>query len=693
MQNVNIYIWGDERQNTHHFLDYINNSKTNAISLFFLKHKPAGLTRQKNVYLFDFPDEKNVAWIDIICTIVDKIHATSVRIHSAVHYAQTINFALIKAFRSRTENGLSLTLFLYESSLNDIAWRQEIDKSLSAGLRWQDYAQQFNAKLTRDSGGWHPLYRYLFNSFVETHYYFERLYLNKSRTLFSAPQFHYADLTDGGAAAPETVSSLLAMLEIKMSTVTLLRDIVASKKTLFFIDDGSDYPLGEAEKDTCLWQAIQTQGYAFVFLVNYTGNLDSHRVAGVSVVRLPPALTTELLSLCGITPDALYGFCSPALLFANTRNIKKIFFHEHCDFAPNKTLVSFLSNIQRGHLPCLYVNETQKRQQSEAVTQQIFLIGESMGDALFAVGSINALRKDLSGEFIFIAPKIYHNLLALCPWIDALWAPDELDQARKEAIHMAQVLGNYHTPCSGKHIFATQHQIDSILAESGRKKVSNAHKAIVLAVDKIDTTRVDRFLHENHLTQKVVLIHPNVGVPNRTWPRERWEALIEHFFADGWSVVLIGANNNFYAYKKTVEIGNSRVFNAIDRFTMAETVYLMTKSTLLVACDSGPVALAAATDIAICALYSVVPGKYRLPFRHGVLGWNALAIDLSCQYQHCAKHYPQDTRGTFDAWCPNNATYACVNQYPADAFYRAITQFVGSDDFIDPLTTNNRNAQ
>lgn len=156
MQNVNIYIWGDERQNTHHFLDYINNSKTNAISLFFLKHKPAGLTRQKNVYLFDFPDEKNVAWIDIICTIVDKIHATSVRIHSAVHYAQTINFALIKAFRSRTENGLSLTLFLYESSLNDIAWRQEIDKSLSAGLRWQDYAQQFNAKLTRDSGGWHP---------------------------------------------------------------------------------------------------------------------------------------------------------------------------------------------------------------------------------------------------------------------------------------------------------------------------------------------------------------------------------------------------------------------------------------------------------------------------------------------------------------------------------------------------------
>jgi ADP-heptose:LPS heptosyltransferase len=66
----------------------------------------------------------------------------------------------------------------------------------------------------------------------------------------------------------------------------------------------------------------------------------------------------------------------------------------------------------------------------------------------------------------------------------------------------------------------------------------------------VDKTKVDAFLKENNLTGRVVLIHPNSGVANRTWPAAAWEALIERFLDDGWSVVLIGSNNNFYSHKK-----------------------------------------------------------------------------------------------------------------------------------------------
>ena len=291
----------------------------------------------------------------------------------------------------------------------------------------------------------------------------------------------------------------------------------------------------------------------------------------------------------------------------------------------------------------------------------------------------------ISGAFILLAPKFYHELLVLCPYVDTVRDRDNLDKTMKEDIYISTILGKYHQPCSGAHIFASQHQIDSILDYYNKKNISNTRKEIVLSLDDIDKKKVDGFIESNNLTSKVVLIHPNEGVPNRTWPKASWEALIELFLNDGWSVVLIGANNNFYTHKKTGEFGSSRVFNAIDKFTMGETVYLMSRSSLLVACDSGPVALAAATDIAICGLYSVVPGKYRLPYRHGILGWNALAINLSCQYVHCAKYYPLDTRGTFDAWCPNNKTYSCIEKYKVNDFYREINRFLDSKKFIDQL--------
>lgn len=685
MYNLNIYIWGNDQHNVYHLMDYAKNANDNTISLFFLRKKIAGLVNKKNVYVFDYPEKLTTAWFDVIHNISKKINATSVKIHSAIEYSASINFPLVKRFHDDVSVGTQLSLFLYESSFNDIAYRQEFNKLLHKGLRHHEYAKQLKEKIVDDNGEWNFIYNYLFSHIVDVQYFFNDLYLNIDKSLFSAPYYRYANKLNE-PLDEALLSQLILLSGIKNNTINLIKGICEQKKSLFFIDDGIDFPLGEDDKDTLLLQDVLDQGFEFVFLINYTGSIDSKRYPTVNFVRLPYAITPALLAAAGVYPDVVYGVCSLSLFFCNRENVKKIYFHENKKTSGNITLGHFIRSHYSDNIPFVFINETLNRLGKDEVEKQIFYIGESMGDALFAIGSMNALRSELTGMFVLLAPKVYHGLLALCPYVDAIWDRDNLDQAMKEDIYISTVLGRYHQPCSGTHIFASKHQIDSILDSYNRKNISNIRKEIVLSLDNVDKKKVDDFIESNNLTSKIVLIHPNDGVPNRTWPKTSWEALIELFLNDDWSVVLIGANNNFYSHKKTVEIGSSRVFSAIDKFTMDETVYLMSKSSLLVACDSGPVALAAATDIAICALYSVVPGKYRIPYRHGTLGWNSLTVNLSCQYVHCAKYYPLDTSGTFDAWCPNNKTYACIERYEAADFYHEINNFLDSNKYFNQLS-------
>lgn len=682
MTILNIYIQGDSSYLLYPIVDYVKNTQENDVSLFFIKRKYPNPPTNKNVMVFDFPEAITAEWINAIANFATKINATAIRLHSAISYSAAINFPLLKAFQSRIHAGLTFSLFLYETSFEDVICRQEFNKLLAEGLDWQRYATRLKNKLTTESDDWNIVYNYLLNNLVSTQYFCCDFYKNKNNRFFSAPHFHYlSEILDNHDE--DKVNVALSIQGADMGIINTIREINDTQKTLFFVDDGLEHPLGPAAKDACLLDDIQQAGYEFVFLMNYRGTLASSGSHHANIICLPETITLEVLRYAGIAAANVYGFCSLNLFSSQQENIKKIYFHEHENTPENSQLIKYVNVDNANKMAFSFINEAQQRAACSSVTKHIFLLAESMGDVLFAAGALNALRDKLSGSFICIVPKAYHPLLSLCPWVDELWDQHSLSAAQSEDIYMARVLGHFHLPSHVQHILDKRHQIDSFLLSLGHKEVSNYRKEIVLSLDNLDKTKVDNFLQQNGLTNKIVLIHPNVGVPNRTWPQASWAELVEKFIADGWSVVLIGSNSNFYSHKKAVEIENSRVFNAIDKFTMAETVYLMTQASLLVACDSGPVALAAATNIAICALYSVVPGTYRLPYRHGIQGWNALAIDRSCKYKHCASSYTLQSGETFDAWCPNNKRYSCMNGYAADDFYREVTQFLASENFIE----------
>lgn len=682
MNNLNIYIWGDNSPGIYPVLDHVKNSSENDFSLFFMKVKYQNLPVNNRVMVLDLPDIISAEWIVAICNFAKKINAGSVKIHSAISYVEGIIFHLIKAFQSQVTEGLALSLFLYETRLSDVVCRKTFSGELNKKNKLDRYSKEFQRKFLTDNLEWDSVYNYLFNNIVNTKYFLSDSLKEKMSSFFSTPCFCYlSDVRDENKT--EAVESTLTILGVDINVINTINDVCNNHKTVFVVDDGIEHPLGNKAKDTILLHEFENQGFEFVFLINYKGMIQQVNQSTINIISLPDYISLDLLLFADVMVECVYGFCSVELLSSKKEIIKRILFHEDSEFGENIHVKNYLDSSSHSDAPRLYIDETNAKLAGSYTPKHIFLMAESMGDVLFAVGGLNALRERLNGPFICITPKVYHSLLSLCPWVDEQWEWDKLSKEQAEDVYISRFLGNIYLPSKGEHIFDKKHQIDSFLVSLGYKNINNHCKEIVLSLDEVDKTKVDDFLLKNGLKSKIVLIHPNVGVPNRTWPQQSWAEIIDKFIKDGWSVILIGSNNNFYSHKKAVDIENNRIFNAIDKFTMGETVYLMTQSSLLVACDSGPVALAGATDIAICALYSVVPGKYRLPYRHGVQGWNALAINRTCKYVHCASTYTHLSGDTFDAWCPNNKQYSCMNGYTSDEFYREVTQFLASKNYID----------
>lgn len=690
---LNIYIQDDDNYALFPIIDYAKNGGRNDYYLFFLKKKYPFLHNDKNVMVFDFPATFTAEWFTTLAQFVGKINAHAVTLHSPLHCGESINLPLLQAFRQQSARAFRLSFCLYETRIVDAVFRQELNKLLYEGLDLRDFSQRLKRKVKDNSVEWNPVFNYLFNVLVNTTCYLSDFHINTFKKFFSAPDFYYwshlLKSTDADAAA-----GALRLLGVDKVVLDSLREISDQKKTLFFVDDGEAHPLGQAAKGRCLQQEIDGEEFDCIVILNAKGSVPLN-AKGADVIALPDNITFASLLLAGITPRNIYGFPLFELFLAPAKSVQRLFFHEHEHFADNATLGHYLALNGYGKKTFRYINETQTKIAGNYPAKHIFLLAESMGDVLFAAGALNALRERLVGSFVCIVPRMYHDLLSLCPWVDELWEPQRLTNQQAEEIYIAQQLGQYHLPCHVKHILDRQHQIDSFVGAFGGEPVDDRRKSIDLTFDALDKRHVDAFMQEHNLTRarNIVLLHPNVGVPNRTWPQQYWEVLIERFVAEGWSVVLIGSNSNFYAHKKALEIKNAAVVNGIDKFTMVETAYLMTQASLLVACDSGPVALAGATDIAICALYSVVPGKYRLPWRHGEQGWNSLAVDIACSYYHCASTYRLGMNAKFDEWCPNNRSYACMTRFMPDDFYSRIKGFIASERFIDQRLRKNLLAQ
>lgn len=316
-------------------------------------------------------------------------------------------------------------------------------------------------------------------------------------------------------------------------------------------------------------------------------------------------------------------------------------------------------------------------------------LNAAMGDVLYLFCAARAIRKRTGASLIFLCPPHFVELARACPHFIDVWPTDSLTEQQHALVRQAQQEQRLADFTHWSHALATLHMTDGFLAQIGLEAEAS-EKELDLNVPVAATETISAFYNQHCLQDKpVMLLHPNVGHANRTWPQENWYALAEMWLQTGWAVVLTGSQNNSEAGKTMASRFPEGTINAIDLFSPLETVALMRRADMLVSCDSGPVMLAAASDIPVVALYSTVASVHRLPYRHGELGWQAKGVDLACANGPCARHMANEaifttllkrpfgtpTTQEFAHWCLQKEPFHCLTRYTPAALYAEIARF------------------
>jgi ADP-heptose:LPS heptosyltransferase len=310
-------------------------------------------------------------------------------------------------------------------------------------------------------------------------------------------------------------------------------------------------------------------------------------------------------------------------------------------------------------------------------TAYCLIRSEGMGDMLLALGAAKALKR-LRGALIFLGTNKQHVSLArACPHVDEVFTNNDEFQtiiARYPDVHVT--VAQFDRASFG---IAPRHQTDAYLDELG-VSAPPEEKNIELRTDAAAAAQVAQWLETQPPLapgRARVLLHASAGDPNRTWPQDHWQALAARLIKDGHQVIAIShrskvANRGVQSLEAAGLLRSDESWDGLGRLA------LMRQSHLLISPDSGPIQLAAATDIGIVGIYSVIAGANRLPYRRGTAAWRAVAVEPECRQAPCyekindplvVERYKREVMGgnndtprLFAEFCLARERYRCMRE-------------------------------
>ncbi len=296
---------------------------------------------------------------------------------------------------------------------------------------------------------------------------------------------------------------------------------------------------------------------------------------------------------------------------------------------------------------------------------------EGLGDVLMALPSARALKHSHpESKVCFITEKRYAKVVEANPYVDRVIVAGQGDRNELTS-------GKFWDLNPARFGIGETHEVDAFLKEI-EVEIPDSMKEIALKIPRKTHRRVEQLLQKTDIRKrgrKIVLIHPARGDMNRTWPSANWSGLSELFIKKGYGVAVVG-NNSSDPARGVSRVMAQGAIHLVDQLTPLEFVSLCQRADLLVTTDSGPVQLAGGSDIAIAGIYTVIPGRCRLPYRHGKPMWKALSIEPKCGCAGCYR-YMQDEKyfgpvraalqdgsltpiKLFSEWCVNEEKYACL---------------------------------
>lgn len=199
----------------------------------------------------------------------------------------------------------------------------------------------------------------------------------------------------------------------------------------------------------------------------------------------------------------------------------------------------------------------------------------------------------------------------------------------------------------------------------------------------IDTKGV--YINRFNLPEKYIIVPTGYTSSVREFRPEVVNNVIEYILSKGYTPVFLGR-------EKTTEDSGASLFikgtfnqkiqfdkgiNLINQTDMLEMVQIIKGAKTIVGLDNGLLHIAGTTDIPIVGAFSTVKACHRLPYRHGMLGWNYYPIELTREELACNQCQSNMTL-TFNHNFVNcyYKDYKCLELLTSDKYIKELEKFL-----------------
>ncbi len=286
------------------------------------------------------------------------------------------------------------------------------------------------------------------------------------------------------------------------------------------------------------------------------------------------------------------------------------------------------------------------KDQEDAARPKAFFVQRlgGLGDVIMALSAIHALRVQHPDCKIYLLTESrYADLARHSPHVDGVISSYLKWNVLLHEHSMKKFLVRLVDLNPVNYGINRDHQVNAYLLEMGIHAPSADKRAVVTLPENIRRRSEAKLKSLLASAQSCrILLHPGQGDKNRTWPAERWEHLAVLVLAAGHTPIVVG-DSSAVPYKGVLSLKpHPGMLDLTNQLSFEDTLVLCDQAQVFVSPDSGPVQLAGLTDIGIVGIYSTVPARCRLPFRHGLFAWRAAGVEPTCPHKGCYHLFLKD---------------------------------------------------
>ena len=116
---------------------------------------------------------------------------------------------------------------------------------------------------------------------------------------------------------------------------------------------------------------------------------------------------------------------------------------------------------------------------------RIFRCAASMGDVVFALGALTALKTQTTEKFVLIANKLFEDMASACPAVDYFWPMNSVTEGKSKLIEKVGMQEKIHIFDKWDQILAPKHMSLAFLDEFGTQwRESDLQPKIDLSQDR-----------------------------------------------------------------------------------------------------------------------------------------------------------------------------------------------------------------